>query len=153
LGKKRTRSTAHSSHSAHEKRRPRERLDAFGGPRHLGAMESTGELDCLQCGACCRQASDGRILVPAEDLVRWKRQGRADLLNALVPGHFGELAFAYTQDGVCVHLGTSTSPHACRIYEDRGTTCREFERGSWQCHQFRREAGLEPAVPRVGPER
>ena len=30
---------------------------------------ATEELDCLACGVCCRQASDGRILVPAEDLV------------------------------------------------------------------------------------
>src|SRR4051812_1409961 len=87
------------------------------------------ELDCLACGACCRQASDGRILVPAEDLVRWRRTGREDILKQLVPGHFGELAFAATDAGACVHLGTSASPNACAIYEDRGTTCREFEKG------------------------
>lgn len=102
------------------------------------------ELDCLACGACCRQASDGRILVPAEDIVRWKRTGRVDLVAQLVPGHFGELAFAYTADGACLHLGTPASPHACSIYEERGTTCREFEKGSWQCREFRRDAGLEP---------
>ncbi len=102
------------------------------------------ELDCLTCGACCRQGSDGRILVPAEDVVRWKRAKRSDILAQLVPGHFGEQAFASTPEGACVHLGTSESRHACRMYEDRGTTCREFERGSWQCHEFRRDAGLEP---------
>lgn len=102
------------------------------------------ELDCLQCGVCCRQASDGRILVPAEDIVRWKRTGRHDIAAQLVDGHFGEMAFAHTPEGACVHLGTSASPHACSIYEERGTTCREFERGSWQCHEFRRDAGLEP---------
>lgn len=102
------------------------------------------ELDCLSCGVCCRQGSDGRILVPEQDLVRWKRQGRTDLLEALVPGHFGELAFATTPDGACVHLGTPDNPNACSIYADRGTTCREFEAGSWQCLEFRREAGLDP---------
>jgi Fe-S-cluster containining protein len=102
------------------------------------------ELDCLACGACCRQASDGRILVPAEDLVRWRREGRGDILRQLVPGHFGELAFAFTAEGACVHLGVVGQPHACSIYEARGTTCREFERGSWQCHEFRRDAGIEP---------
>lgn len=101
------------------------------------------ELDCLSCGACCRQASDGRILVPAEDIVRWKRQGRHDLLAQLVPGHFSELAFAFTESGACVHLGASDNANACRIYENRGTTCREFEKGSRQCLSFRREAGLE----------
>ena len=110
-------------------------------------MTEAPELDCLACGACCRQGSDGRILVPAEDVVRWKRQGRSDLVAQLVPGHFGERAFATTPEGACVHLGSDGQPHACRIYEDRGTTCREFERGSRQCHEFRRDAGLEPAQP------
>ena len=76
--------------------------------------------------------------------MRWRRDGRSDILQQLVPGHFGELAFAFTSEGACVHLGAPGQPHACRIYESRGTTCREFERGSWQCHEFRRDAGLEP---------
>jgi len=83
--------------------------------------------------------------VPAQDIVRWRRAGHAALVAQLVPGHFGELAFASTEEGACVHLGTAASPHACSIYEERGTTCREFEKGSWQCHEFRRDAGLEPA--------
>lgn len=101
------------------------------------------DLDCLTCGACCRTGHDGRILIPEEDLTRWRRIGREDLVAAVQPGHFGMMAFATRHDGACVHLGTEASPHACRIYEDRGTTCREFERGSWQCREFRREAGLD----------
>ena len=100
------------------------------------------ELDCLSCGACCRTGHDGRILVPAEDILRWRRSGREDLVAQLQPGHFGEMAFATRADGSCVHLGTPTSRHACSIYEDRGTTCRDFERGSPQCLEFRRDAGL-----------
>ncbi len=102
------------------------------------------ELDCLSCGACCRTGAGGRILVPPEDLVRWRRAGREDLVQKLQPGHFGELAFATTPSGACVHLGTPESPHACAIYEDRGTTCRDFERGSWQCLEFRRDLGIDP---------
>jgi Fe-S-cluster containining protein len=109
-------------------------------------MNADTELDCLTCGACCRQASDGRILVPALDILRWKRNGRLDLVAALVPGHFSELAFASTAEGACVHLGTPSNAHACRIYEDRGTTCRDFEKGSWQCLEFRREAGIDPPL-------
>jgi Fe-S-cluster containining protein len=101
------------------------------------------DLDCLTCGACCRTGHDGRILIPEEDLTRWRRIGREDLVAAVQPGHFGMMAFATRPDGACVHLGTASSPHACRIYEDRGTTCREFERGSWQCREFRREAGID----------
>ena len=83
--------------------------------------------------------------MPAEDIVRWRRAGRSDLVAQLVPGHFGEQAFAYTPAGACVHLGTPECGNACRIYEDRGTTCREFEKGSWQCLEFRRDAGLSTA--------
>ena len=106
------------------------------------------ELDCLECGACCRQGSDGRILVPEADLVRWRRIGRADLADACVEGHFGEMAFPSRPDGACVHLGSPAGVHACSIYEIRGTTCRDFEKGSPQCHEFRRDAGLEPKLLR-----
>jgi Fe-S-cluster containining protein len=100
-------------------------------------------LDCLRCGACCRTGHDGRILIPEEDLLRWRRIGREDLAAAVQPGHFGLVAFATDAAGACVHLGTEASPNACRIYEDRGTTCREFEKGSWQCLEFRRDLGID----------
>ena len=102
------------------------------------------ELDCLTCGVCCRTGHDGRILIPADDLVRWRRSGRDDLVEAIQPGHFGEVAFATRPDGSCVHLGTPASDNACQIYEVRGTTCREFERGSLQCLEFRREFSVDP---------
>lgn len=98
-------------------------------------------LDCLTCGACCRTGADGRILIPAEDLLRWRKMGRHDIALAVQPGHFGMVGFATREDGACVHLGTGESPHACQIYEIRGTTCREFEKGSPQCLEFRRDAG------------
>ncbi|MBX3131298.1 MAG: YkgJ family cysteine cluster protein [Polyangiaceae bacterium] len=112
--------------------------DARGGP----ILREPATLDCLTCGACCREGSDGRILIPPEDLARWSRAGRADLARATQPGHFGAVAFATRPDGSCVHLGTDSSEHACRIYDDRGTTCRVFAKGSRQCLEFRRGAGL-----------
>ena len=102
----------------------------------------TDELDCLACGACCRTGGEGRLLIPPEDLVRWRQMGRSDLAEAIQPGHFGMLAFATVEDGSCVHLGTDESPNACQIYAIRGTTCRDFEKGSSQCLEFRRNAGL-----------
>jgi len=97
------------------------------------------DLDCLTCGACCRAGTDGRILIPPEDLVRWRQMGRDDIAEAVQPGHFGMVGFATGKDGSCVHLGTQESMHACQIYEIRGTTCWEFEKGSPQCLEFRRE--------------
>ncbi len=74
--------------------------------------------------------------------MRWRRLGREDIARAVQPGHFGLDAFATRPDGSCVHLGTGEEPNACRIYDVRGTTCREFERGSWQCLEFRRDFGI-----------
>ena len=81
--------------------------------------------------------------MPEQDLVRWRAMGRDDLVRALQPGHFGCQAFATTAAGACVHLGTEASPNACRIYEIRGTTCREFAAGSPQCLEFRRDFGID----------
>ncbi len=103
-------------------------------------------LDCLTCGACCRTGHDGRILVPADDLVFWRRVGRTDLIDTIQPGHFGEVAFATDDTGACVHLGTAVSPNACQIYAIRGTTCRDFERGSPQCLEFRRDFDINSIV-------
>ena len=112
------------------------------------------ELDCLACGACCRTGRDGRILIPDEDLLRWRRMGREDIANSVQPGHFGMVGFACRADGACVHLGTTASRHACSIYDIRGTTCRDFERGSEQCREFRRDAGLElRRAPSLGRKR
>jgi len=107
---------------------------------------STVALDCLTCGVCCRTGHDGRILIPPEDLVYWRRIGRSDVAQRIQPGHFGLDAFATHPDGSCVHLGTTSSPHACQIYEIRGTTCRDFERGSRQCLEFRRDFGVDAPV-------
>ncbi len=106
------------------------------------SLSMTEDLDCLTCGACCRTGTDGRILIPPEDLVRWRQMGRSDIAEAIQPGHFGMVAFATHEDGACVHLGANESPNACQIYEIRGTTCRDFERGSPLCLEFRSDAGL-----------
>lgn len=76
--------------------------------------------------------------------MRWRRAGRDDVAAQLQPGHFGEQAFATRDDGACVHLGVPGAANACAIYEIRGTTCREFAKGSWQCLEFRRDLGIDP---------
>ena len=96
--------------------------------------------DCEHCGACCHQRP-GTILIEPEDLLRWRRAGRQDLVEQVEPGHFGMQAFKMKR-GACVHLGTAENPAFCRIYPDRATVCRSFRAGSQQCREFRREHGL-----------
>jgi Fe-S-cluster containining protein len=82
-------------------------------------------------------------LVSPDDLTRWRELGREDLVQAVQPGHFGCVGFATRGDGACVHLGTEECENACQVYEIRGTTCREFEAGSPQCLEFRRDFGVD----------
>jgi len=88
-------------------------------------------------------ASDGRVLVSAEDLVRLRNAGRHDAVAALVPGHFGDRAFPARADGRCAHLGTAARPNDCAIYDERATSCRLVEAGSAQCLAYRRAQGLD----------
>ena len=108
--------------------------------RHVEAPvdpDSGEPLDCTRCGACC-ESGEGNILIPAEDLLRWRRIGRQDLVEATVEGHFDERAFAF-HEGACLHLDRADGRSLCRIYDVRGTTCVEFQAGSWQCLEFRRD--------------
>jgi Fe-S-cluster containining protein len=97
---------------------------------------------CRECGACCREARDGTILIHEEDLVRWRREGATAILDGLVPGHFSQMGFPARENGACVHLGVPGLPNDCTIYPTRGKTCRDFEAGSAQCRTYRRLAGI-----------
>ena len=100
----------------------------------------TGEaLDCTRCGACC-EAGEGSMLIEAEDLLKWRRQGRHDLADHTAEGHFSARAFPTTVTGTCVYLTKPDGKSLCSIYEDRATVCRAFQAGSWQCLEFRRDA-------------
>jgi len=98
--------------------------------------------DCRECAACCRDASDGRVGVSAEDIVRWKREGRHDIVAGLVPGHFGVQALPACESGACVYLGTPGRPNDCSIYPTRGSVCHQLQPGEPQCKAYRRVAGL-----------
>jgi Fe-S-cluster containining protein len=101
-------------------------------------MSDDEVFDCRACGACCRDASDGRVSVSTEDIVRWKRIGRKDIVDGLVEGHFSTMAFPSRPDGSCVHLGDGDRDNDCSIYEIRGHICHLLEPGSEQCRAYRR---------------
>ena len=90
------------------------------------------ELDCQDCGACCREAY-GRVELSRRDpFVRL----HPELLERID----GRLVLD-RKDGRCPAL-EGDGPYACRCYEDRPRTCRDFERGSLNCLEARRRVGL-----------
>ena len=89
-------------------------------------------------------ASDGRVLVSTDDLVRWRRQTRTDIIDGLVAGHFGRQAFAARTDGRCVFLGAQTGRLDCAIYPTRGAACRDVQPGDNQCREYRRRFFATP---------
>lgn len=131
---KRARSEAEGGHSASLPLDP-----ALTAPHEAPVDPETGEaLDCTRCGACC-ESGEGHILISADDLVRWRRIGRDDLADETDEGHFGERAFKVGPDGACKHLTRPAGQTICSIYAVRATVCREFQAGSWQCLEFRRD--------------
>ena len=100
--------------------------------------------DCRSCGACCRDAADGRVPVTEADILRWRRTGNTTVVDTLVPGHFGQLGMPADARGTCLHLDAVGGVATCRIYATRGEACRALEAGSPQCLAYRRVAGLEP---------
>jgi Fe-S-cluster containining protein len=94
-------------------------------------------MDCLDCGECCH-ARDGTILIVDEDIEMWRNMGETSIIDSLVEGHFGRLAFPMSGRHRCIYQGTDVSPNACSIYEKRATICRSFEMLCPQCLDIRR---------------
>jgi hypothetical protein len=98
--------------------------------------EPAAELDCLSCGACCREAYHS-VEISAREAV-----------NKLHP----ELVIVcdthrkLRRDGLrcaALHGGYEQGEaYACAIYENRPRACREFERGGEHCLDARRRVGL-----------
>ena len=91
-------------------------------------------LDCIECGACCR---DNRAVVEPGDLRAWRRAERRDLLSrAYLKRSNGQIVLRLTTTGRCLHLD---SGNRCRIYELRPSNCRAFPVGSEACLAARLE--------------
>lgn len=93
-------------------------------------------LDCLECGACCK---DNHVMLNKVDLDRFRKGGRPDLTKApLAKWRDGKLSLTLLNNGSCKHLGRG---NACNIYEIRPDACSEFPMGS-ECCLFAREEEL-----------
>ena len=93
-------------------------------------------LDCLRCGACCREAFDTVEVAARDPFVK----RHPDLLERAD----GRLVLRRV-DGRCPPLrgdGSTDAPFTCDVYADRPRTCRDFAKGGASCLEARRKLGL-----------
>jgi hypothetical protein len=106
------------------------------GTSACAAFEPSDRVDCLSCGACCREAYDS-VEVGTRDPVR-------NLHPEMVMSHEGRLKLRRDQLRCAALEGgeTAQAPYYCRIYAGRPKTCRDFTQGSENCLAARRKVGL-----------
>lgn len=95
-------------------------------------------VNCLDCGACCREAYHS-VTVSVRDPVVWKHP-------QLIARH-GHLFEIRREGPRCAALsGEVVRPgsFSCAIYDDRPRACRDFEAGGRHCLVARRRVGLSP---------
>ncbi len=96
----------------------------------------TIDLDCLECGACCK---DNEVILNKADVARFKKGGRPELARPpYTRTKDGTLYLRLLKSKDCRHLA---SDNKCGIYELRPLACSEFPVGSEPC-LFSREEEL-----------
>lgn len=106
-------------------------------PKAAGCALHSPNLDCQDCGACCRHAYD---------LVPFGRKEQVALSHPeLVERRGKQLSIRRDPEKRrCAALaGPSLGPYGCTIYDSRPSTCREFTAGSSSCLDARRRVGWE----------
>ena len=106
-------------------------------------MTDTPHIPCLRCGTCCM--ADMIADADAEDLERWRREGRDDILRRYRDACWVGDHFMSVTTGMAIHdcpfLDFQDGLFTCTIYETRPRVCREFTPGSSEiCPQFKRRA-------------
>lgn len=92
------------------------------------------ELDCLECGACCK---DNRVELEDEDLARFDGVGRSELARPpYAKLDDGRLVLVLRTDKRCKHL---EDDNRCAIYSLRPNACRTFPPASECCLSAREE--------------
>ncbi len=98
--------------------------------------EAAAELDCLTCGACCREAYDAVEVAEAEAV----NHRHPELV--ITDGNRRKLRRTGPR---CAALSGGHNAHetyACSIYPDRPQTCHDFTLGSENCLDARKRVGL-----------
>lgn len=104
-----------------------ERDRAHEGPTRLLPI------DCMTCAACCH---DNAVLLEPNDLLRWKRAKRDDLMGGGFVERRGRGQYLrLAESGACQHLNGTL----CGIYPVRPFNCRAFPAGTEPCLFARRD--------------
>jgi uncharacterized protein len=100
---------------------------------HEGPLREM-ELDCLACGACCR---DNRVELEDADVRRFEDAGRAELARRpYARRDDGAVVLVLRRDKRCRHLGDD---NRCGVYAIRPDACSTFPAGSECCLSSREE--------------
>jgi Fe-S-cluster containining protein len=93
------------------------------------------ELDCLACGACCK---DNRVELEDHDIARFERSGRGELARQPYARREedGAVVLVLRKDKRCKHLADDNK---CGIYQIRPDACSLFPVGSECCLSSREE--------------
>jgi hypothetical protein len=92
------------------------------------------DLDCLECGACCK---DNRVELDDDDVARLERAGRGELARPpYARRDDGTVVLVLRQDKRCKHLADDNK---CGIYPIRPSACSTFPVGSECCLSSREE--------------
>ena len=100
---------------------------------------------CRQCGNCCQV--DMVAYVTPEDIARWEREGRHDIIDRLSRNEViwaGDRLIDPSGAKVttCVYLGWTGTTCFCEIYETRPKVCRDYIPGSSElCPLYYEEDG------------
>jgi Fe-S-cluster containining protein len=103
--------------------------------------DKTTAIPCTQCGKCCLSVF---IPVTDEDMERWKREGKEEIVRAMEHSKTvwaGDIIIS-SEDGkilfTCPLLRWEGRYYTCTIYEERPSVCREYKPGSSElCSQFK----------------
>ncbi len=117
--------------------------------------EPNKRLSCRRCGNCCHV--DVAAYVVLEDIQRWQREGRGDILahvrdngvtwsDRSVVNRFGTTITTCQMS--CVYLKWSGPLASCGIYDVRTNVCRSYIPGSSDlCPQHRRKSTSRSEAP------
>lgn len=102
-------------------------------PEWPGCGSHTAALDCLSCGACCREAYHAVEVGPRDPFVRAHPDRVVECDGRLNVRRSGV---------ICGCLVPANGGWPCAVYADRPKTCRDFEAGGVNCVDARVRMGI-----------